>query len=55
MHVWLSGQKQWTHNPSPNGYHRFKPCHMQIFTIKVKIKIFNNKVKKGKGIRFYNY
>ena len=30
MHVWLSGQKQWTHNPSPIGYRRFKPCCMQL-------------------------
>ena len=28
-HVWLSGRKQQTHNLSPLGHHRFKPCRMQ--------------------------
>ena len=27
-HVWLSGRKQQTHNLSPLGHHRFKPCRM---------------------------
>ena len=30
-HVWLSGRKQQTHNLSPLGHHRFKPCCMQKF------------------------
>lgn len=30
LHVWLSGRKQWTHNPFPYGHRRFKPCYMHI-------------------------
>lgn len=30
LHVWLSGRKQWTHNPFPIGHRRFKPCYMHI-------------------------
>lgn len=29
QHAWLSGRKQQTHNLSPMGRHRFKPCCMQ--------------------------
>ena len=50
MHVWLSGQKQWTHNPSPEGYHRFKPCCMHFYEyVSISIMCVIQK-EYGKGI-----